>query len=420
MTSNPLSSLAAASSSGADPQTIRMASIALICGGFAIGVTEFVTMGLLPQIAEGISVDIPTAGHTISAYAIGVVVGAPLISIWGAKAPRRAMLIGLMTVFAIGNALAALAPNYETLMVSRFVAGLPHGAFFGMASLVAVSLAPRGRSGRAVGTIMLGIPLANVLGVPAATWMGQVYGWRTAYWGVAAIGVLTVVLVRLWVPKTPADPMQNWRREIAAFKTTQVWLTLLIGAIGFGGMFAMYSYIAPTVTEVTGRPESWVPLFLLAFGVGSIVGTRLGGMLADWSILRSLVLNGVIMAGLLAAFSITSQWTIPGMLTVFSISVVTGAWVIGLQMRLMSVAGEAKNLGAAMNHASLNFANALGALLGGAVVSAGYGYRAPSLVGAGLASLGLVILATSVIVHRRDQASTSIQAIRDRTPVMEV
>lgn len=408
MTSNSLSALDSASTDGADPRTIRLASIALICGGFAIGVTEFVTMGLLPQIAEGIGEDIPTAGHTIAAYAIGVVIGAPLISIWGSKAPRRAMLIALMAVFTIGNALAALAPNYEALMVARFVAGVPHGAFFGMASLVAVSLAPRGRSGRAVGTIMLGIPFANVLGVPVATWMGQVYGWRTAYWAVAAIGVLTVILVRVWVPRTEADPTQDWRKEIAAFKSTQVWLTLLVGAIGFGGMFAMYSYIAPTVTEVTGRPESWVPLFLLAFGVGSIVGTRLGGSLADWSILRSLVLNGVIMAALLATFSVTAQWTIPAMLTVFTISVATGAWVIGLQMRLMSVAGGAKNLGAAMNHASLNFANALGALLGGAVVTAGYGYRAPSLVGAGLACAGLLILAASIAVHRRDQASTQL------------
>lgn len=385
-----------------DPRTVRLATIALIMGGFAIGVTEFVTMGLLPQIADGIGVSIPTAGHTISAYAVGVVIGAPLISIYGAKAPRRAMLLGLMGAFVIGNTLAALAPNYESLMVARFFAGLPHGAFFGMASLVAVSLAPRGRSGRAVGKVMLGIPIANILGVPAATWMGQAYGWRSAYWAVAVIGVITVVLIRWWVPQTRADLTQNWRQEVQAFRSLQVWLTMLVGAIGFGGMFAMYSYIAPTVTEVTGRSQGWVPLFLLAFGIGSIMGTVVGGRLADWSILRSLVINGVVMAVLLATFSVVSQWTIPAMATVFTISVATGAWVIGLQMRLMSVAGPARNLGAAMNHASLNFANALGAFLGGSVVAAGYGYRSPSLVGAGLAVAGLLVLGLSLVVHRRD------------------
>ncbi len=404
MTHPPVSSLDDASAHGADPRVVRLAMIALIMGGFAIGVTEFVTMGLLPQIADGINVDIPKAGHTISAYAVGVVIGAPLIAILGAKAPRQAMLLGLMAVIVLGNALAALAPSYESLMVARFFAGLPHGAFFGMASLVAVSLAPKGRSGRAVGTVMLGIPFANVLGVPAATWMGQAYGWRTAYWAVAVIGIVTIVLIKTWVPKTQADPSQDWRREIAAFRSRQVWLTLLVGAIGFGGMFAMYSYIAPTVTEVTGRSEGWVPIFLLSFGIGMIVGTKLGGTLADWSILRSLVINGVIMTTLLALFSITAQWTIAALITVFAISVATGAWVIGLQMRLMSVAGAARNLGAAMNHASLNFANALGAFLGGSVVAAGYGYQAPSLVGSSLAAAGLLVLGVSLVVHRRDIA----------------
>lgn len=409
MTTPPQLSPGTAVPVAADPRTVRLAFIALIMGGFAIGVTEFVTMGLLPQIADGVGVSIPTAGHTISAYAVGVVIGAPLIAAGGARLPRRALLLALMAVFAVGNTLAALAPGYGTLMAARFLAGLPHGAFFGLASLVAVSLAPPGRKGRAVGTIMLGIPIAMIVGVPTATWVGQAAGWRSAYWAVAVIGVLTVVAIRAWVPITPADPDQSWRRELRAFTSVQVWLTLAVGAIGFGGMFAMYSYIAPTVTEVTGLAESWVPVFLLVFGVGSILGTWLGGRMADWSILRSLVLNGSVMAALLLAFTVTSQWTVPALLTLFGVSAVTGAWVIGLQLRLMSVAGPAKTLGAAMNHAALNFANALGAWLGGLVIAAGYGYTAPSLVGAGLAGTGLLILGLSVLVHLRDTRPSPVR-----------
>lgn len=389
-------------SSVQDRSAVRRAMVALITGGVAIGVAEFVTMGLLPQIATGVGVTIPQAGHTISAYAAGVVIGAPLIAALGARAPRRAMLLLLAAVFTVGNVLAAVAPGYETLLVARFLSGLPHGAFFGLAALVAVDLAPPARKGRAVGTVMLGIPIANIIGVPTATWVGQALGWRSAYWGVAALGLLTVALVRLWVPRTAADPGQSWRRELSAFGSLQVWLTLAVGAIGFGGMFAMYSYIAPTVTDVTGLGEGWVPLFLLAFGVGSIVGTWLGGRMADWSVLRSLVLNGCAMAVLLLAFTVTSQWPVPALVTLFTVSVVTGAWVIGLQLRLMHVAGDARTLGAAMNHSSINFANALGAWLGGLVIAAGLGYTAPSLVGAGLAVAGLLILGASVLVHFRD------------------
>jgi MFS transporter, DHA1 family, inner membrane transport protein len=395
---------------GADPRVAMFAGFALILGGFGIGVAEFVTMGLLPQIAEGTGVDIPTAGHTISAYAVGVVVGAPVIAAWGARFPRRTVLVGLMAVFALGNLLAALAPGYTTLLAARFLSGLPHGAFLGLAALVAISLAPPGRSGRAVGTVMLGIPIATVVGVPTATWVGQALGWRTAYVGVAVVGVLTAVLVRLWVPETPGDREQSWRRELKAFASLQVWLTMAVGAIGFGGMFAMYSYIAPTVTEVTGLSQGWVPVFLFAFGVGSIAGTVIGGRMADWSVLRSLVLSGSVMALLLLTFSVTSQWTVPALLTLFAVSAVTGTFVIGLQLRLMSVAGPAKTLGAAMNHSSLNAANALGAWLGGLVIAAGYGYTAPSIVGAALAAGGVLVLGVSLLVHVRQTRPRAVAA----------
>ena len=359
-------------------------------------------MGLLPGIARGVHVSIPVAGHVISAYAVGVVVGAPLIAVLGARLPRRGLLLTLMAWFAAANAASALAPGYASLTVFRFLTGIPHGAFFGVASLVAASLVAPARRGRAVSLVMLGIPVANIAGVPAATWMGQQLGWRSVYWAVAALGLLTVALVAAAVPAIATDGAATGRRELRAFASVQVWLTLLVGAIGFGGMFAMYSYIAPTVTHVTGLSRDAVPLFLLAFGVGGTLGTYVAGRMADWSVLRSLVIGSAGMGGALALFTLTAHLAVPGVLTVLLIAALASVLVVNLQLRLMHVAGEAQTLGAAMNHASLNAANALGAWLGGLVIAAGWGYTAPSWVGAGLSLAGLLVLAVSVLLHRRD------------------
>ena len=379
-----------------------LATAALVLGGVAIGTTEFVTMGLLPQIAEGVGVSIPAAGHTISAYAAGVVVGAPLIAAVGARAPRKGLLMGLIAAFTVGNALSALAPTFETLVTARFLAGLPHGAFFGVAALVAVDLAPRGQAGRAVGRVMLGIPIANVIGVPGATWLGQHLGWRAAYWLVAVIGLVTVALIAASVPHLPGDRTRTVRSELGALTRTQVWLTLGVGAIGFGGMFAMYSYIAPTVTDVTGLPTRAVPVFLLVFGVGGLVGNVVAGRMGDWSVLRSTVIGMVGLGVSLALFAWLSPYPAAALVVLFLTAVLGSVLVINLQLRLMQVAGSAQTLAAASNHSALNLANALGAWVGGAVIAAGWGYRAPSLVGAGLAVAGLGVLAVSVHLHRRD------------------
>ena len=379
------------------------ASLALILGGIGIGIAEFVTMGLLPQIADGLSISIPRAGLAISAYALGVVVGSPLIALGAARAPRRAVLVALMLVFALGNVAAAMAPSLPTLVLARFVSGLPHGAFFGLASLVAVALAPRGQGGRAVGTVMLGIPLAMVVGVPLGTWAGQELGWRVAYWAVAALGLLTAALVLAAVPRFPADREHSWRTEVTAFANPQFWLGMAVGAVGFGGMFAMYSYIAPTLTDVTGLHERWVPVYLLVYGLVSIVGTWLGGRLGDWSVLRTLVVMGVGTALALLAFHWASLSPVPAMLAVAAVALTSSAWVVALQLRLMGVAGAARTLGAAMNHSALNLANALGAWVGGLVIAAGHGLRAPSLVGAALSVGGLLVLGLSLVLHRRDQ-----------------
>jgi len=380
---------------------VGLALLALAMGGFAIGTTEFVSMGLLPQLAAGVGVSIPTAGHVISAYAIGVVVGAPLIAVFGARLPRRELLVGLMLVFLVGNAASALATSYTTLTLSRFLSGLPHGAYFGVASLVAADLVTRERRGRAVSRVMLGLAVANVAGVPAATWLGQNAGWRSAYWLVTVLAALTALLVLWLVPHSAGNPAATGRTELRAFKDPQVVLTLLAGAIGFGGMFAMYTYIAPTVTEVAGLSESLVPLYVLAFGVGMVVGTPLAGRLSDWSVFRSMLVGSVLMCLTLVAFTVTSQWFALGLLTVFLLSLVSSVLVVGLQMRLMQVAGDAQTIGAAMNHASLNIANALGAWLGGVVVAAGFGYTSTAWVGAGLSLAGLLVLLASATLHRR-------------------
>jgi DHA1 family inner membrane transport protein len=378
-----------------------LALLALAAGGFTIGTTEFVTMGLLPQIAEGVGVSIPTAGHVISAYAVGVVIGAPVLAFLGARLPRRGLLVALMFAYAVGNAASAVATSFGLLTVARVATGFPHGAYFGVASLVAASLAPEGRKGRAVAMVMLGLSVANVVGVPAATWLGQNLGWRSAYWAVTGLALLTAALVLTFVPSCPGDAGATGRRELRAFKEPQVWLTLMAGAVGFGGMFAVYSYIAPTVTEVGGLPDGAVPVFLLAFGLGMVVGTWLAGELADWSVFRSLLGSSLGMAVALLAFSALAPagwWLI---LIGFLITVLGSVLVVNLQLRLMDVAGDAQTIGAALNHASLNIANAAGAWLGGVVIAAGFGYRSTGVVGAALAIAGFGVLVVSAFLARR-------------------
>ena len=379
---------------------LTFALTALVLGGIGLGTTEFVTMGLLPEIAEGIGTSIPSAGHTISAYAMGVVVGAPAIAILANRMPRREMLVGLMLVFAAGNALSAIASGYELLMLARFVCGIPHGAFFGIASIIAFDVVAPGRGGWAVSRVMLGIPVANLAGVPLATWLGQQAGWRSAYWLVAAIGVLTAVLVATVVPYQPGDKEARIRSELAAFRDSQVWLTLLVGAVGFGGVFAMYSYISPILRNQTGLPADAVPIYLFIYGAGSLLGTIIAGRLVDRSVLRTLVWSAIATGLSLAAFAWAASWAIPAAIVLTLICIAVSAFVLALQLRLMEVAGRARTLGAAGNHAALNMANALGAWLGGLVIAAGWGWRAPSLVGAGLSLAGLLILLLSLRVHR--------------------
>jgi DHA1 family inner membrane transport protein len=399
--------------SGMPPRTrhLALSLLALALGGFGIGTTEFATMGVLPQIAHGVGTSVPTAGHLISAYALGVVVGAPLLAVVGARLPRRLLLQLLMAAFALGNLASAVAPSYGTLLAARFASGLPHGAYFGVASLVAASLVPFERRGWAVSMMMLGLTVANLLGVPVSTALGQQLGWRAAFALVAGIGLLAVAAITAAVPRVPAEAGAGMLRELGALRRSQVWLTLALGAVGFGGFFAVYSYITPTLTSVSGIAESRVPLVLALVGVGMTLGTLVGGRLADWSTDRTIALGLVGFVVVMVVFPLLVQ-TSPSALVAALLLGGGSAMMPSLQTRLMDVAGDAQTLAAAANHAALNTSNALGAWLGGAVIAAGYGWTSPAWVGAALALGGLAVLA--VAVRTRRAASVPLASPRSR------
>ena len=381
------------------------AVVALGIGGFAIGTTEFVTMGVLPQVAEGIDVSIPKAGHVISAYALGVVVGAPVLAYFGAKLPRRGLLLGLMAAYALFNALSALAPDYGTLMVARFLDGLPHGGYFGVASLVAASMVAPERRGRAIAMVLMGLPIANVVGVPAATWLGQTLGWRASYWVVAGLAALTMAMVLAFVPDCPGNPEATGRRELLALRMPQVWFAIVAGAVGFGGMFALFSYIAPMATRVADLPDSSVPIFLLTLGVGMVFGNWVAGRLMDWSLRKSLLGSPVALAATLVASWALLPHGYAALPALFLVTTVGSVLALGLMMRLIDASEHAETLGAALSHGSLNIGNALGAWLGGVTIAAGYGYRSPLVIGAVLSLSGFVVLAVAFRLDRSDHSS---------------
>lgn len=370
--------------------------LALALGGFGIGTTEFVTMGLLPDIASAFTVSEPTAGHAVSAYALGVVVGAPVIAAACAAVARKRLLVALMVAFTVGNLASAFAPNFATLVAARFVAGLPHGAYFGVASLAAATLAPAGQRAKAVAAVMLGLSTANVLGVPVATWLGQHLGWRSAFVLVAVIGALTVAALLRFVPQLTAIVITNPLTELGALRRPQVLLTLAVGAIGFGGMFAVYTYVSTTLTDVAGLGSALVPVVLMLFGVGMVLGNIAGGVLADRGVDRSIYVAMGAMMVILIGFVAAAHHPVTAGIGALLVGASGAALAPGLQTRLMDVAADAQTLAAALNHAALNIANAAGAWLGGLVIAAGYGYTAPAVVGAGLALAGLLLFALTV------------------------
>lgn len=366
------------------------AELSLAVGGFGIGTGEFAIMGLLPDMAAELGVSAPEIGHLISAYAVGVVIGAPLIAVIAARMPRRMLLILLMAIFAAGNLASALAPSYHAIMLFRFLSGLPHGAYFGVAALVAASMAEPSRRGQAVGRVLLGLTVAVLVGNPLAIWLGQVTSWRAAFVAVGVTGLITMALLRIVLPNKPASRLNSPMRELSALRIEQVWLTLGIGAIGFGGLFSVVSYIAPTLIEVSGVPTTWVPFALSFVGVGMILGNIVGGWLADQALMPSIGLLLVWNVLVLILFPYMAQhpWT-----AMLGLLLIGSGVAIGppLQIRLMDAAPNAQTLAASLNHSAFNMANALGAWLGGAAIASGYGWTSTGWVGAGLASGGLLI-----------------------------
>lgn len=364
--------------------------LALSVGSFAIGTTEFATMSLLPYFSKDLHIDPATAGHVISAYALGVVVGAPAIAVLAARLSRKLLLIGLMLIFGIANGLSALAPDYHWMLVFRFLSGLPHGAYFGVASLLGASLVPPDKRASAVARIMLGLTIATVIGVPAANWMGQVAGWRTGFALVAALAALTMLLVWIFAPKDEPHPDASPWRELGALKKGQVWLTLGIGAIGFGGIFAVYTYVASTLLTVTHVQAGYVPIILCIFGLGMTAGTLICGWAADKAQMPSIGITLLASAFSLGLYTLAVHniWAIG--VVVFCIGC-SGGLGIMLQTRLMDVAGDAQTLAAALNHSAFNFANALGPFLAGLVIAHGYGFASTGLVGVGLALGGFLV-----------------------------
>jgi DHA1 family inner membrane transport protein len=392
------------------PARTRLALLALALGGFGIGSTEFVVLGLLPNIAHDLLPALyarspedanAQAGLLASAYALGVVVGAPTIAAFAARFPRKKLLVVLAAAFTVFTVLSAVLPTFGLVLAARFLAGLPHGAYFGIASLVAASLMGPGKRGAGVAYVLSGLTIANVIGVPAITFLGQSTNWRIAYLAVAVIFGLTFVALAFLLPDQPGDATATMKRELKAFGRSQVWLTLLTGALGFGGFFCVYTFVNPIATEVTGLPSAFVPIVLVVIGLGMTAGNLIGGWAADRNVVRSIFVFFALFVISLAGLALTAQTTVGLFGFVFLVGVAAAGISPAIQTRLMDVAGDSQTLAAAANHSALNLGNSLGAYLGGVTIAAGLGYLSPVWVGLILCAPGIGLVTWSVLLQRR-------------------
>ncbi|MGR4892761.1 MFS transporter [Sphingopyxis sp. LARHCG72] len=374
---------------------INFPLLALATGAFGIGITEFAPMGLLPDMAEGLGVSIPAAGLLVSAYALGVMLGAPLMTLTTARMNRRTLLIGLIAIFTLGNFLSAIAGDYTTLMIARVITSLNHGAFFGVGSVVAASLVAPEKRASAVAAMFMGLTLANVIGVPLAPWIGETFGWRTAFGVIAIWGLFTMVALRFALPDIPRAEGGNMLAELGVLKRREVLVALALTAIGSAAMFTVFTYIAPILTDATGAGTLFVTAMLVIYGLGLTAGNWLGGIFADRSIDRTLIVSLSGLAAMLILFAVTMYSPVAAAITIFLWGVATFAIVPPLQMRVMEAASDAPNLASAVNIGAFNLGNAIGAAVGGGVIGLGLGYPAVSIAGAAMAVAGLAIVLAS-------------------------
>jgi DHA1 family inner membrane transport protein len=385
-----------------------LALTALALGGFGIGTTEFATMGVLPLLADDLGASIPQAGRAVTAYALGVVVGAPLLASLTTRLPRKPLLLALIGLFAAGNVVALLAPNMEVLLGARFLSGLPHGGYLGTAAVVAASLVEPQRRGRAMARVGMGMTVANIVGVPIAAWLGANLGWRAAYGLVVVVAVFTLVALKACLPEHIAYTPAGVRREFATLKRPAVWLALVAGSIGNMGQFAVYTYVSPIVTDVAGLPPAVLPWVLALYGVGMTCGAFVAGPLIDKSIDRAAfwALGGLALVLVcLGLFMGHAVVVLPGL---FLLAAGGNLFATSLQARLFRDAYDAPSLSAALNHSAFNMSNALGAFLGGVLISAGLGYRAPALLGVVFICLGVAVL---LVARKLSGASPSRQVL---------
>ncbi|MEU2876030.1 MULTISPECIES: MFS transporter [unclassified Streptomyces] len=392
-----------------------LALLALAIGAFGIGTTEFVIMGLLPEVASDFGVSIPTAGLLVTGYALGVMLGAPLMTVLGTKISRKRMLMLLMGLFIAGNLLSALAPVFSVMLIGRVVASLAHGAFFGIGSVVAAELvAPHKRAG-AIAMMFTGLTVANVVGVPLGTLIGQSAGWRVTFAAVAGLGVLGLAGIAKLVPDLPKPEGVHLRHELAALKNAQVLLAMAMTVLGFGGVFAAVTYIAPMTTHVTGFSDGSVTWLLVLFGLGMVGGNLVGGRFADRALMPMLYVSLSALAVVLALFTLTAHNKVAAAVTIVLIGALGFATVPPLQKRVLDQAHGAPTLASALNIGAFNLGNALSAWLGGLVIAAGFGYTAPNWVGAALAAGALLLAVLSAALERRDGAPSTVVATGDRT-----